>query len=142
MSDTKDPNSIVDTDDLWGQAMAEHHAASGDTVDEGADNPVFRPLDESEPAQTSSREMEMIRNIPVEMTVELGRTRMTINKLLELVQGSVIELDGLVGEPMAIKINGYLIGRGEVIEMDNKFGVRITNIVTPDERAERLAGIH
>lgn len=141
MSDTQDPKDPVNTDDLWGEAMAEHETEK-ENASEKNEDPVFKSLEDTPSPSASTREMEMIRNIPVEMTVELGRTRMTINKLLELVQGSVIELDGLVGEPMAIKINGYLVGKGEVIDMDNKFGIRITTIVTPDERAERLSGIN
>ncbi len=84
------------------------------------------------------RDLEMIMDIPVKLTVELGRTRLTIKQLLELAQGSVIELDGLAGEPMDILINGYLIAQGEVVVVDDKYGIRITEIITPSERVQKL----
>lgn len=141
MTDTKDPGENVDTDDLWGQAMAEHEALKEEKASEANGDAVFQPMEESTVPASFSRELDMIRDIPVDMTVELGRTRMTIKHLLQLVQGSVIELDGLVGEPMDILINNYLIGKGEVMNMDNKFGIRITSIVTPSERAKKLSRI-
>ena len=80
----------------------------------------------------------MIMDIPVKLTVELGRTKLTIKQLLELAQGSVIELEGLAGEPMDILINGYLIAQGEVVVIEDKYGIRITEIVTPSERIHKL----
>lgn len=77
-------------------------------------------------------------DIPVRLSVELGRTRITIKQLLDLAQGSVVELDGLAGEPMDILINGYLIAQGEVVVLDDKYGIRITEIVTPAERVQKL----
>ncbi|EFH7844096.1 flagellar motor switch protein FliN, partial [Escherichia coli] len=78
-------------------------------------------------------------DIPVRMTVELGRTRMTIKELLALSQGSVVSLEGLAGEPLDILINGYLIAQGEVVVVSDKFGIRITDIITPSERIYRLS---
>ena len=81
---------------------------------------------------------EFVLDIPLEVTVELGRARMIINDLLQLGQGSVIELNKLAGEPMEILVNHKLIARGEVVVVNEKFGVRLTDIVSPMERVERL----
>ena len=98
---------------------------------------LFRPLS-AEKSATPSRDLEMIMDIPVKLTVELGRTKLTIKQLLELAQGSVIELEGLAGEPMDILINGYLIAQGEVVVIEDKYGIRITEIITPSERIHKL----
>ncbi len=82
--------------------------------------------------------LDFILDIPLEVTVELGRTRMLINDLLQLGQGSVIELSKLTGEPMEILVNQKLIARGEVVVVNEKFGVRLTDIVSPIERIEQL----
>ena len=85
------------------------------------------------------QDIDLIMDIPVKLTVELGRTRMTIKELLRLKQGSVVALDGLAGEPLDILINGYLIAQGEVVVVADKYGVRITDIITPTERLRRLS---
>ena len=73
----------------------------------------------------------MILDIPVQLTVELGRTRIPIKHILQLAQGSVVELEALAGEPMDVLVNGYLIAQGEVVVVNDKFGIRLTDIVTP-----------
>jgi flagellar motor switch protein FliN len=80
----------------------------------------------------------MILDIPVQLTVELGRTRIPIKHILQLAQGSVVELDALAGEPMDVLVNGFLIAQGEVVVVNDKFGIRLTDIVTPSERMRRL----
>jgi flagellar motor switch protein FliN/FliY len=75
---------------------------------------------------------------PVQLTVELGRTKVPIKNLLQLAQGSVVELDGLAGEPMDVLVNGYLIAQGEVVVVNDKFGIRLTDIITPSERIRKL----
>lgn len=85
------------------------------------------------------RDMDLILDIPIKLTVELGRTKMTIKELLRVSQGSIVALDGLAGEPLDILINGYLIAQGEVVVVADKFGVRITDIITPSERMRRLS---
>ena len=80
----------------------------------------------------------MILDIPVKLTVELGRTRIAIKQVLQLAQGSVVELEGLAGEPMDGLVNGCLIAQGEVVVVNEKFGIRLTDIVTPSERVRRL----
>jgi flagellar motor switch protein FliN/FliY len=81
----------------------------------------------------------MILDIPVQLTVELGRTRIPIKNILQLAQGSVVELEALAGEPMDVLVNGYLIAQGEVVVVNEKFGIRLTDIVTPSERMRRLS---
>ncbi len=83
-------------------------------------------------------DIDMILDIPVQLTVELGRTRIPIKHILQLAQGSVIELDALAGEPMDVLVNGCLIAQGEVVVVNDKFGIRLTDIVTPSERLRRL----
>ncbi len=128
MSDTT-PSSGADKesiDDLWGEAMSEQQSADNTS---GKENLVTN----------FSEDLNLILDIPVKMTVELGRTKMTIKELLRLSQGSVVSLEGLAGEPLDILINGYLIAQGEVVVVSDKFGVRITDIITPSERMYRLS---
>ncbi len=86
----------------------------------------------------SERSIDFLLDVPVEISVELGRTRMVINELLQLGQGSVIELGKLAGESLDIRINNKLIARGEVVVINEKFGVRLTDIISPIERIEKL----
>ncbi|SHF11115.1 flagellar motor switch protein FliN/FliY [Modicisalibacter ilicicola DSM 19980] len=141
--------SASEEDDPWAAAFAEQaEAESEDDIElpqsgndfgsaSAAGDQVFKPLSDGAIGGVS-RDLEMIMDIPVKLTVELGRTRITIKQLLELAQGSVIELDGLAGEPMDILINGYLIAQGEVVVVDDKYGIRITEIITPSERVQKL----
>jgi flagellar motor switch protein FliN len=87
----------------------------------------------------AGNDINMILDIPVQLTVELGRTRIPIKHILQLAQGSVVELDALAGEPMDVLVNGYLIAQGEVVVVNDKFGIRLTDIVTPSERMRRLS---
>ena len=83
-------------------------------------------------------DIDMVMEIPVELTVELGRTKVPIGNVLQLAHGSVIELDAMASEPMDVYVNGLLIAQGEVVIVDDKFGLRLTDIVTPAERIRRL----
>jgi flagellar motor switch protein FliN/FliY len=97
------------------------------------------PDGRDEPSATAAAaNMEFILDIPLEVTVELGRTKMLIHELLKLGQGSVIELSKLAGEPLEVLANQKLIARGEVVVVNEKFGVRLTEVVSPMERIERL----
>ncbi|WP_366941239.1 flagellar motor switch protein FliN [Gilliamella sp.] len=93
------------------------------------------------PQQTKDKKQDinLILDIPVDLSVELGRTKIAIKDLLNLTQGSVIALDGLAGEPLDILINGYLIAQGEIVVVGDNYGVRITDIITPSERVRRLS---
>jgi flagellar motor switch protein FliN len=90
-------------------------------------------------ATSAGNDINMILDIPVQLTVELGRTRIPIKHILQLAQGSVVELDAMAGEPMDVLVNGYLIAQGEVVVVNDKFGIRLTDIVTPSERMRRLS---
>jgi flagellar motor switch protein FliN/FliY len=90
-------------------------------------------------AMAAGNDINMILDIPVQLTVELGRTRIPIKHILQLAQGSVVELETLAGEPMDVLVNGYLIAQGEVVVVNDKFGIRLTDIVTPSERMRRLS---
>jgi flagellar motor switch protein FliN len=88
---------------------------------------------------SADNDLNMILDIPVQLTVELGRTKIPIKHILQLAQGSVVELDALAGEPMDVLVNGFLIAQGEVVVVNDKFGIRLTDIVTPSERMRRLS---
>lgn len=85
-----------------------------------------------------ARDINMVLDIPVQLSVELGRTKVSIKHILQLGQGSVVELDALAGEPMDVLVNGYLIAQGEVVVVNDKFGIRLTDVVTPSERLRRI----
>lgn len=126
--------------DDWAAALAEQ-----ETVDkaaaESAATPqkaqIFQNLapDNVPPAANN---LDLILDIPVQLTVELGRTKIAIRNLLQLAQGSIVELDGLAGEPMDVLVNGCLIAQGEVVVVNDKFGIRLTDIISPAERLRRI----
>ena len=97
----------------------------------------FEELNENK-SSGPPRDLEFLLDIPLLVSVELGRTKMLINDLLQLGQGSVVELEKLAGEPMEIFVNNRLIARGEVVVVNEKFGVRLTDIVSPSERVRQL----
>ena len=82
--------------------------------------------------------LEKVLRIPVQVTVQLGRTKITIKNLLQLAHGSVVELDAMAGEPMDVMVNGTLIAQGEVVVVNDKFGIRLTDIITPSERMRKI----
>ena len=86
-----------------------------------------------------SSDISRVLDIPVQLSVELGRTKVPIKHILQLGQGSVVELDAMAGEPMDVLVNGYLIAQGEVVVVNDKFGIRLTDVVTPSERLKRLS---
>lgn len=99
---------------------------------------IFEQLSNGQNVQIQN-DIEMIMDIPVQLTVQLGRTKIAIKSLLQLAQGSVVELDGLAGEPMDVLVNGYLIAQGEVVVVNEKFGIRLTDIIKPSERIRKLS---
>lgn len=127
--------------DDWAAALAEAEAAAGGPPpppDEPSGPALFPRLDGGA-APANRDEIDLVLDIPVQLTVELGRTRIPIKHILQLAQGSVVELDALAGEPMDVLINGFLIAQGEVVVVNDKFGIRLTDIVTPSERMRRLS---
>jgi flagellar motor switch protein FliN/FliY len=98
----------------------------------------FDEISKPEKPNTSQMDLDFILDIPLSLSVELGRSRMLINELLQLGQGSVIELTKIAGEPMDVYVNRRLIARGEVVVVNEKFGVRLTDIISPAERVNKL----
>jgi flagellar motor switch protein FliN len=136
-------NNPIDDDAMaaeWAAALAE---AKPSTSTEVQTTEQVSPASFANFAPTgatgSGNDINMILDIPVQLTVELGRTRIPIKNILQLAQGSVVELDALAGEPMDVLVNGYLIAQGEVVVVNDKFGIRLTDIVTPSERMRRLS---
>jgi flagellar motor switch protein FliN/FliY len=123
--------------DPWAETLAEQ-ATAKQPVQAAARQPVFEQFSGGQQPQGPRQDIDLILDIPVQLTVELGRTRVPIKQVLGMAQGSVIELDGLAGEPMDLMVNGCLIAQGEVVVVNEKFGIRITDIVTPSERIRRL----
>lgn len=131
MSETEPAESEVSADAL-GAAMNEQAAAVT------AQPAAFEEFGGSSATPGETRDYEVILDIPVQMTVEMGRTKISIRNLLQLAHGSVVELDGLAGEPMDVLVNGTLIAQGEVVVVNDKFGIRLTDIITPSERIRKL----
>jgi flagellar motor switch protein FliN/FliY len=127
----------VVTEDDWAAALAEERVQVAAAAGAATRPAVFEPL-ASAPAGAAAHDIDLILDIPVRLTVELGRTKIAIRNILQLAQGSVVELDGLAGEPMDVLVNGCLIAQGEVVVVNEKFGIRLTDIVTPSERLRRL----
>jgi flagellar motor switch protein FliN/FliY len=122
--------------DEWAAALDEQGA--GDEAVE-ASPAEFGDL-EAEPVKPDNSDMQMdaILDVPVTMAMEIGRTRINIRNLLQLNQGSVVELDRLAGEPMDVLVNGTLVAKGEVVVVNEKFGIRLTDIISPSDRVKRL----
>jgi flagellar motor switch protein FliN len=134
--------------DDWAAAMMEQGeaetnappAAAGNTTDEDAyQRAKFQDLDTgSALGVTGEHNLDVILDIPVTLSMEIGRTEIPIQNLLQLNQGSVVELDRLAGEPMDVLINGTLIAHGEVVVVNEKFGIRLTDVISPSERVRKL----
>jgi len=137
MSDTQDDQSL---DDDWGAAIAEQAKAEAEALaqQQSATAAVFKDFSNKGAKPDTQNDIDFILDIPVQLTVELGRTKIAIKNLLQLAQGSVVELDGLAGEPMDVLVNGCLIAQGEVVVVNDKFGIRLTDIITPSERIRKL----
>jgi flagellar motor switch protein FliN/FliY len=136
MSDNQDDQSM---DDDWGAAIAEQAKAEADALaSQTASAAVFKDFSTKGARNDTPNDIDFILDIPVQLTVELGRTKIAIKNLLQLAQGSVVELDGLAGEPMDVLVNGCLIAQGEVVVVNDKFGIRLTDIITPSERIRKL----
>lgn len=151
MSEDSKQEPAAEMDD-WGSALAEQALASAPEPAPAPAPPppapaapstpagerVFQPLQGNTGFEIAKGDIDRVLDVPVQLTAELGRTRITIKSLLQLSQGSVVELDGLAGQPMDVFINGYLIAQGEVVVVNDKFGIRLTDIITPSERMQKL----
>lgn len=140
MSD--DVESQDDGMDDWGAALAEQADAKDAGKPAGVDVQVAAlndlESDNMPVANENETNLDMILDIPVSIAMEIGRTKISIRNLLQLNQGSVVELDRLAGEPMDVLVNGTLVAHGEVVVVNEKFGIRLTDVVSPAERVKKL----
>ena len=124
-----------DVDDVWGAALAEQ----GGVITDAQPAPM-RNLDaDVAAANLPPGSLDNILEIPVMLTVEIGSTKVAIRNLLQLNQGSVVELDRLAGEPLDVLVNGTLIAHGEVVVVNEKFGIRLTDVISANERVRKLS---
>jgi len=145
MSEDSKDDPVADAVDDWGSALAEQAQATAAPAAPAPPpaapaqvSPVFQPLQGDSRSGVTQGDIDRILDVPVQLTAELGRTRITLKNLLQLSQGSVVELDGPAGGPMDVLINGYLIAQGEVVVVNEKYGIRLTDIITPSERIQKL----
>lgn len=138
--ETEQKEDEISMDD-WAAAMGEQAESEATAASEppaaAAQPAVFEQFGATSPGGVI-QDFDMILDIPVALTVELGRTKISIRNLLQLAHGSVVELEGLAGEPMDVLVNGTLIAQGEVVVVNDKFGIRLTDIITPQERIRKL----
>jgi len=126
-------------EDDWGAALDEQADSEKSSSSQKVNtDSIFKDLSGQSVKSESNQDIEFILDIPVLLTVELGRTKIVIKNLLQLTQGSVIELNGMAGEPMDVLVNGCLIAQGEVVVVNEKFGIRLTDITSPAERIRKL----
>jgi flagellar motor switch protein FliN/FliY len=123
--------------DEWAAAMEEQADSEAATVD-GVEKVEAQSLKSSSEPERGDLRLDVILDIPVTIAMEIGRTRISIRNLLQLNQGSVIELDRLAGEPLDVLVNGTLVAHGEVVVVNEKFGLRLTDVISPAERIKNL----
>lgn len=123
------------TEDEWGEAFAEQQAAEG-----AVSKPELQQLQEDPNAGATVQDasLDVILDIPVSISMEVGKTKISIRNLLKLNQGSVVELDRLAGEPLDVLVNGTLIAHGEVVVVNEKYGIRLTDVISASERIQKL----
>ena len=139
MAEQQAAESPAEGGDDWGAAMAEQQTAESSALQsKQAEAQVFTEFSGKKLSAETQNDIDFILDIPVQLTVELGRTKIAIKNLLQLAQGSVVELDGMAGEPMDVLVNGCLIAQGEVVVVNDKFGIRLTDIITPAERIRKI----
>ena len=144
MSDKENPDQ--DNTSWVGPLSGESSDSAPDPTQGGPfieEGPYAKSADTNAPSGNGLLgDINMVLDIPVQLTVELGRTRVPIKYILQLAQGSVVELESMAGGPMDVLINGYLIAQGEVVVVNEKFGIRLTDVVTPSERLRRASRQH
>lgn len=138
----------ADEDDPWGAALSQQaEAEAGDGADDEGANAAaaasaaaatFEALSNERGDSTNKVDLDVLLDIPVTLQLEIGRTKVSIRNLLSYTQGSVIEMDRLAGEPLDLLVNGTLIAHGEVVVVNDKFGVRLTDVISPQERIRKL----
>src|SRR3990167_5518891 len=122
--------------DEWAAALAEQETSDPEPGVRAA--PLERLRDDAMPMSGDGPNLDVILDIPVTLSMEVGSTNISIRNLLQLNQGSVIELDRLAGEPLDVLVNGTLIAHGEVVVVNEKFGIRLTDVISPSERIKKL----
>ena len=123
----------MSTDDDWAAAMAEQALEEANAVD------LDELVDDSQPiSKAEAAKLDTILDIPVTISMEVGRSFISIRNLLQLNQGSVVELDRVAGEPLDVMVNGTLIAHGEVVVVNDKFGIRLTDVISQTERIKKL----
>ncbi len=139
MQEQSDSEGGAEAEADWGDALNEQSKA------ENIESAQFNELEQQAetapaPANVSAEDikLDVILEVPVTISMEIGRTKINIRNLLQLNQGSVIELDRFAGEPMDVLVNGTLIAHGEVVVVNDKFGIRLTDVITPSERVKKL----
>jgi flagellar motor switch protein FliN/FliY len=133
MSDDIDQDNIADE---WAAALEQQER--DEQAQSQAKAMAFEELKDESQGVEGRPELDVILDIPVTISMEVGRTPISIRNLLQLNQGSVIELDRLAGEPLDVLVNGTLIAHGEVVVVNEKFGIRMTDVISPSERIKRL----
>ncbi len=119
-------------------ASGEQAAAEGGGATAAPPAALFEEFSAAAEKAATPQGFDMILDIPVNLTVQLGRTKISIRNLLQLAHGSVVELEGMAGEPLDVLVNGTLIAQGEVVVVNEKFGIRLTDVITPQERMRKL----
>lgn len=150
MSEDKDEDAVGDD---WAEAMNEQETEEADWGDalkeqeetEGLESAGIKEFDKTSTENAENQELsdeqlklDVILDVPVTVSMEIGRTQVNIRNLLQLNQGSVIELDRFAGDPMDVLVNGTLIAHGEVVVVNDKFGIRLTDVISPSERVKKL----
>ncbi|QXN23820.1 flagellar motor switch protein FliN [Shewanella putrefaciens] len=126
----------MSTDDDWAAAMAEQALEEANAID------LDELVDESQPiSKAEAAKLDTILDIPVTISMEVGRSYISIRNLLQLNQGSVVELDRVAGEPLDVMVNGTLIAHGEVVVVNDKFGIRLTDVISQTERIKSLSNL-
>ncbi|RTE85453.1 MULTISPECIES: flagellar motor switch protein FliN [Gammaproteobacteria] len=141
MADDTDKRDDNDDLDDWEAALAEQAASEseGDDAGSGVETAELEELtDAPEPNTEESRKLDAILDIPVTISMEVGRSQISIRNLLQLNQGSVVELERIAGEPLDVLVNGTLIAHGEVVVVNDKFGIRLTDVISQIERIRKL----
>ncbi|QPK62135.1 flagellar motor switch protein FliN [Methylomonas sp. LL1] len=123
----------------WGEAMKEQQAGANPAGGyAAAEFPNLEDLKQKNYTNSDEVKLDVILDVPVTVSLEIGRTKINIRNLLQLNQGSVVELDRFAGEPMDVLVNGTLVAHGEVVVVNDKFGIRLTDIISPSERVRKL----
>ena len=145
MAEEQNPDAAGMDEDLadeWAAAMAEAESTDGEPEPDADVQPAPLEAFDSAAAQpgvgADNPDLDVLLDIPVMISMEVGSTQIPIRNLLQLNQGSVVELDRLAGEPLDVLVNGTLIAHGEVVMVNEKFGIRLTDVVSPSERIKRL----